>query len=79
MSVIGLVLSLGIGVIFAGIALHKVKSLPQINCTIDDPNLIADFQKAQKKLSTGTNIAAITVAIFAIVVGIGFLGMLFNL
>ena len=79
LSVIGLVLSLGIGVIFAGIALYKVKSLPQINCTIDDPNLIADFQKAQKKLSTGTNIAAITLVIFAVVVGFGVLGMLFNL
>lgn len=78
MSVIGLVLSLGIGMIFAGIALYKVKKLPAINNTLDDPNLIADFQKAQKKLGTATILSMITILVFVIVGGIGFLSVLFN-
>lgn len=79
LSVIGLLLSLGIGIIFAGIAFYKIKKLPAINCEIDDPNLIADFQKAQKKLSTATTISCITLIIFALAFAFTFLGMLFNM
>lgn len=78
MSVIGLVLSLGIGIIFAGVALHKVKKLPAINNALEDPNLIADFQKAQKKLGTATMLSMITILIFVLVGGIAFLSMLFS-
>lgn len=78
LSVISLLLSLGIGIIFAGIAFYKIKKLPVINCEIDDPNLIADFQKAQKKLSTATLLSMITLLILVVVGGITFLGILFN-
>lgn len=74
LSIIGILLSFGIGLIFAIIGFLKIKKLPAIDKSIEDPNLIADLQKAQKKLSTSMILMSLTVLIFVVVVGIGFLG-----
>lgn len=78
-SVLSLVLSLGIGIIFVVIGFMKIKKLPAVDRSIEDPNLIADFQKAQKKLSTATAMMMISLLIFVICIGIGFLSVLFNM
>ena len=72
-SVISLVLSLGIGIIFAIVGFLKIKKLPAVDKSIEDPNLIADFQRAQKKLGTAYTLMAITLFIFALTVLLGFI------
>jgi hypothetical protein len=72
-AVISLVLSLGIGIIFVFVGYSKIKKLPVIDKSIEDPNLIADFQRSQKKLGTAFCLMAITVLIFALTVLFGVL------
>ena len=72
-SVISLVLSLGIGIIFVFVGYSKIKKLPVIDKSIEDPNLIADFQRSQKKLGTAFCLMAITVLIFALTILFGVL------
>ena len=72
-SVISLILSFGIGIIFVFIAFAKIKKLPAIDRSIEDPNLIADFQKAQRKLSTSTTLLSITMILFALAILFGFI------
>ena len=71
-SVIAILLSFGIGIIFAVVGFSKIKKLPAIDKSIEDPNLIADFQKAQKKLATSSNLLAITLLLFVLAIVIGF-------
>ena len=76
-SVISIILSMGIGIIFAIVGFSKVKKLPTIDKSIEDPNLIADFQKAQKKLGTAYTLMSITVFIFILSILFGFVVGLF--
>ena len=71
-SVISLILSFGIGIIFVFVGFAKIKKLPAIDRSIEDPNLIADFQKAQRKLSTSTTLLSITMVLFALAILFGF-------
>ena len=72
-SVISLLLSFGIGIIFVFIGFAKIKRLPAIDRSIEDPNLIADFQKAQRKLHTSTTLMSITMVLFALAILFGFI------
>ena len=78
-SVIGIILSLGIGIIFACIGFSKIKKLPAIDKSIEDPNLIADFQRAQKKLGTSTVLLSLTLLIFVLAGLIGFVFVVSNI
>ena len=72
LSIIRILLSMGIGFIFAIIGFAKIKKLPAINKSIEDPNLIADLQKAQKKLSTATILMMLTFLVLVLAFFIGF-------
>lgn len=73
LSIISIFLSMGIGFIFAIIGFVKIKNLPAIDKSIEDPNLIADFQKAQKKLGTATILMMLTFLVFVIAIFVGFI------
>ena len=73
LSIISILLSMGIGFIFAIIGFAKIKKLPAINKSIEDPNLIADFQKAQKRLGTATVLMMLTFLVLVIAIFVGFI------
>lgn len=59
LSLIGLLLCLGIGIIFSLIALSKIKKLPAIDSEITDPRVMSDYEIAKRKLKSASTMASI--------------------
>ncbi len=76
LSVIGLVLCMGIGIIFALISQSKRKSLLPIREPIADPYELAEYQAAERKLKTAKTMSDITIIVVAVLFLIGIISSL---
>lgn len=66
LSIISIVLCLGIGIIFAIIALVKSSKIKAPELTLTNPSEQSEFENAKKKLALAGKLAGITFVIFVV-------------
>ena len=73
LSIVSLVLCLGIGFIFAIISMIQCKNIQVPSLNLTTPADIAEFESAERKLSTAKRLSAVSLGIALIVLGLAFL------
>lgn len=73
LSIIGLILCLGIGFIFAIINISKINKLVPVEGPIDNPYDLAEYQTAERKLKTAQTFSSITLIAAGVAIIVGFL------
>ena len=80
MSIVSIVLCLGIGFIFAIISKIQCKNIQVPTLNLTTPADIAEFESAERKLSSAQRLSAISLGIALITVGLSiFIGMIIGI